>query len=462
MAPYAQAWVRGTFHVKNVGLYSGILVGSTALSRALASPYLGWLSDNVGRRLLIAVGLLCAGVLNLVGALSSNFWACVGLRFLAGLLNSTETVGFAAIGDLSTGNLRQVSFGYAKAASQIARILTSFIGGWTYNLKPDPLFENVPGYDTVLLSQLIAFGACLCGVLAIVLFYREGPEFTSVVRHEDEERQHEQQEEPTLYEVLSLRLKSSHQSRRSRSGHHEAEEEEPHHSFLRPPILPRGDNSFVGRPSLCQGVLYVLRDPLLVRLIVVYSLTSFLNGGLFLSINILALNSQGFDMQPKDSSVIMLLFGSWAIFFNALLFKPFVLWLGPKRANALGLLATGFGVLVLPFADHYVRAHTWLLWGCIAVGVLVFGSGYMLVNSLLLGFISAHASGEMQGITQGMAVFLSSICSGVGPIVLGIVANASQDARMPVLSFLFLTVGYTSAMAALHGVPRDVLEKQEE
>lgn len=45
---------------------------------------------------------------------------------------------------------------------------------------------------------------------------------------------------------------------------------------------------------------YVLTNPLLVRLILVYSLASFCNGGLFLSISLLAQADGGYDMHPKD------------------------------------------------------------------------------------------------------------------------------------------------------------------
>ncbi|EWM20930.1 Major facilitator superfamily domain, general substrate transporter [Nannochloropsis gaditana] len=51
MAPYAQEWVLHTFQTNNIGLYSGILVGSMAFARALSSPFFGWLSDSIGRRL---------------------------------------------------------------------------------------------------------------------------------------------------------------------------------------------------------------------------------------------------------------------------------------------------------------------------------------------------------------------------------------------------------------------------
>lgn len=61
-------------------------------------------------------------------------------------------------------------------------------------------------------------------------------------------------------------------------------------------------SSFVGRPSFWEGVQYVVTDPLLRLLILVYSICSFCNGGLFLSISMLAQASGGYDMSPKDVS----------------------------------------------------------------------------------------------------------------------------------------------------------------
>jgi len=40
------------------------------------------------------------------------------------------------------------------------------------------------------------------------------------------------------------------------------------------------------------------------------------------------------------------------------------------------------------------------------------------------------------------------------------VANAAQEAKVPVLSFLFLSVGYLVALLALKDVPREVLEAE--
>lgn len=110
IAPFAVSWVRDSFHEDpaSVGLYAGLLVGSYSFATALSSPFFGWLSDIIGRRVLIAGGLAVAGSLSMVGGLSSAYWVCFAMRFLAGLLDASQTVAFAAIGDLTTGRARSV------------------------------------------------------------------------------------------------------------------------------------------------------------------------------------------------------------------------------------------------------------------------------------------------------------------------------------------------------------------
>jgi hypothetical protein len=182
--------------------------------------------------------------------------------------------------------------------------------------------------------------------------------------------------------------------------------------------------------------------------------------------------------------------------------------LGQKRANGIGLVLTGVGVLGLPVGDYFIPAHTLQLWSCIVITVLVFGAGYMLINSILASFISLHASSEMQvryyerdettkqtpnptpngpqrppkkstqrthrpltihqtlppppnnnieqGIAQGVATFCSQVLSGLGPMAFGALNNA-LGAPIPV--FLCLTFGYLIAFLALVRVPREVLEK---
>ncbi len=53
-------------------------------------------------------GLFSAGLLTLIGGLSGKYWVVFSMRSLAGLLDASQTVSFAAIGDLTTGKARFV------------------------------------------------------------------------------------------------------------------------------------------------------------------------------------------------------------------------------------------------------------------------------------------------------------------------------------------------------------------
>jgi hypothetical protein len=229
-----------------------------------------------------------------------------------------------------------------------------------------------------------------------------------------------------------------------------------------PPLLPRGDSTFVGRPTFVAGLVYMTHHPLLMRLIGVFSLTSFFNGGLFVSITLLAIDKNGFDFGPKDASIVMLVFGCWATIFNAFFFKPIVTTVGPKKANALGLIGTGIGILGMPLAAYFVQLHTWQMWAYIVVSVMIFGSGYMLINSILIGLISQHTAADMQGLVQGCTTFVSQIFIGVGPVAAGALCNYFYDKNMPIAPFLCLTAGYVLCMLLVRGVPREELEIEED
>ena len=64
-------------------------------------------SDVIGRRGLILLGLSSLAIFNLIGAFTSDYWVSLTMHGLAGLLDSTSSVAYAAVGDLTTGRQRQ-------------------------------------------------------------------------------------------------------------------------------------------------------------------------------------------------------------------------------------------------------------------------------------------------------------------------------------------------------------------
>jgi hypothetical protein len=99
-------------------------------------------------------------------------------------------------------------------------------------------------------------------------------------------------------------------------------------------------------------VSYIARHWVLVRVIIAYSLTNFLNGGLLVVIPLLAERSVGYGLGSKPTAVILLVFGIYCIVFNLTVFKPLVRLMGQKRANALGLNLVAFSILAFPLAAH--------------------------------------------------------------------------------------------------------------
>lgn len=338
MVAYGTVWVRDNFHMKNVGFYSGLLIGVFSFTVALSAPFLGWWSDMIGRRYLLIMGLASVATFELIGGMVGNYWVSVAMHGLAGLLDSTQSVSYAAIGDLAKGPARQVAFGFSSVAFQVARILSSVIGGLTYGVEPKDhmglLFEKLPGQGKSLISHLIASALCIIVMFLIIAFYVEEPPESECPRYNENLLRRKQStavgEEPSLEDL------------EGREGLYVSSVS----SSPMPPPEPKGLVSLASsviepvervlvrresvwepppeKPTFWEGLQYVSGEPLLMRLILVYSLSNFLNGELLYAIPLLAEDYDGFDLKADETGFILLFFGCWCIFFNFLFFKPIV------------------------------------------------------------------------------------------------------------------------------------------
>lgn len=93
----------------------------------------------MGRPAVIVLGLLAVGVFSLIGAIVDSYWLSLILHGIAGLFDGVQTAATAAIGDLSIGTSRQIAFAYSAASYQVARILSSVIGGFLYGIDAEDL-----------------------------------------------------------------------------------------------------------------------------------------------------------------------------------------------------------------------------------------------------------------------------------------------------------------------------------
>jgi MFS transporter, DHA1 family, multidrug resistance protein len=82
---------------REVELWSGILVASTALALALASPLWGTLADRHGRKPMVLRAMIAGGAVLAGMGLVQNVWELLGLRLLQGAVTGTVAASTALV-----------------------------------------------------------------------------------------------------------------------------------------------------------------------------------------------------------------------------------------------------------------------------------------------------------------------------------------------------------------------------
>ena len=118
----------------------GAFVGVYALMQFVASPVLGSLSDRYGRRPILLVSLLAAGVDYLFMAFAPTLPLLYLGRVIAGLTGASMTVASSYIADISDDKNRSANFGMIGAAWGVGFIAGPLVGGLVSRMGPTAPF----------------------------------------------------------------------------------------------------------------------------------------------------------------------------------------------------------------------------------------------------------------------------------------------------------------------------------
>jgi DHA1 family multidrug resistance protein-like MFS transporter len=122
------------FYIEKLGASGndlGLLVATYAAMEFLFAPIWGSLSDRVGRKPILVVGVLGNGLSLLLFGLSSRLWMLFAARALSGILASaTFPVALAYVSDHTSDKARGGGIGMLGAAMGLGVILGPGIGGW--------------------------------------------------------------------------------------------------------------------------------------------------------------------------------------------------------------------------------------------------------------------------------------------------------------------------------------------
>ncbi|MBT7637399.1 MAG: MFS transporter, partial [Euryarchaeota archaeon] len=115
--------------IANIGLWVGLLMTSYSAAQFLFSPFWGSLSDRIGRRPVLMVGLIGNTLFFTMFGLANTLIVALSARFLAGVFNGNLAVARAYIGDVSTPQQLATRMGLIGAAFGLGFTFGPFIGG---------------------------------------------------------------------------------------------------------------------------------------------------------------------------------------------------------------------------------------------------------------------------------------------------------------------------------------------
>ncbi|MGD8968349.1 MAG: MFS transporter, partial [Anaerolineae bacterium] len=122
------------FYIEELGAGGsemGLLVAASALLEFVFAPLWGSISDRIGRKPVLMIGMVGYGLSSLLLGLSTRLWMLFASRALSGLLSSaTLTTALAYVGDSTSEEERGGGMGTLGAAMALGVILGPGLGGW--------------------------------------------------------------------------------------------------------------------------------------------------------------------------------------------------------------------------------------------------------------------------------------------------------------------------------------------
>lgn len=133
----------------------GLFATVWAVMQFFASPFLGMLSDKVGRRPVILLSNAVSVVDLAIMALAPNLWWLFAGRVLSGVASANMTAASAYIADVTPPEKRAAAFGMIGSAFGLGFMLGPAIGGVVGNINPRLTFWAAAAF--ALINLLYGF-----------------------------------------------------------------------------------------------------------------------------------------------------------------------------------------------------------------------------------------------------------------------------------------------------------------
>ena len=354
-------------NITSIGIWVGLLMTSYSAAQFLFSPIWGGLSDRIGRRPVLMIGLVGNTVFFTMFGLANTLLMALAARFLAGVFNGNIAVARAYIGDVSTPQQLATRMGLIGAAFGLGFTIGPFLGGELsspasrWDLFVGTIFETHPYLLPCVLASVLS-------IFSLLLAFRYLPESLAP-------------------ESRSKRASQSWGSTMKRTA-----------SNVKRMLATKNIGSL-----MWVTFLYMFGFTVMHAVFILYTQMDPSQGGL------------GFS--EADNGRIFALIGILGIVTQGALIGPLTRRFGSLFILRLGTVLAGIGLTMIPYSSiDFVWAWMLVITGCIAIGNGLFQPS----SSTVLTTLARRDDYEL-GAVMGSQESLSSFARILGPLTGGYV-----------------------------------------
>jgi MFS family permease len=354
-----------------IGRWVAALMAAYAGAMFLFSPFWGALSDRIGRRPVLMVGLVGNSFAFLIFGLSNSLWMALFARLFAGMVNANISVTSAYIGDISEPHEVARRQGIIGAAFGVGFSIGPAIGGflsapaewaWT-SAFVDTIFETHPYLLPCLASSLLSIVGFLFAITKL------------------EESLPKSSRETVVKRSAVQTLKTNFTN------------------------IGKMYNRPVVSPILWSMLFFWIGFTIMHVVLILFTM--------------MAVSEGGFGFSEQDNGWIFTFVGIIGIITQGRLIGPLSDRFGSSTLMSSGFLICGLGLAIIP----YVPPHLGLLGLLPVMGLVAFGNGLVTPSNMTL---LTHVSGPKErGMVMGVSESLRSLSAFAGVIIGGLVWDAT-------------------------------------
>lgn len=502
-----------------VGFYAGIIESLFALSQTLTILYWGSLSDRIGRKPVLLMGLTGVTCSAILFGLSQTFWWAVAARAMAGATNGNVAIVKSVMGELTDSTNQAKAFSLLPLTWTVGCLIGPLLGG--YLSKPAEqypgtfgkgawlglggVWERVPFFLPCLVSAMITVASIVAGAL----FLEETlPEIVERREREQAAKQQQQLQSNSSSAIAANGL-NGYGTIDSSSGislNHSSLENDNSTAPLRRPSARRASTSGIRVHSWHSGftpthtpprspspplsptrrteehssVWELLSIPQIQTVMISYAFLALISVALDAVLVLylyepISLGGVGFT---SDSTGILLsINGLGGALVQLFMFPPLQKRFGTLKTYQLSMFAFPLSVILLPVANLIARAglnaspsdpttERWYvtmvwLYLLVSTAIRVVGGMAFASNMILVNQCSTLTRGTALGTLNSLAQMSSSITRAIGPYVANTLFALSVTKNLLGGQLVWLVLGVVGMVGPLTCLLIKDLDKQQ-